>query len=145
MRRNFFFAKARESRKPHDSLQPILKQRGRTSPKVRELLARLRSVGPMLQGSVYEAFTRCSRSTCACHTEDKKHATMRLSWNESGRTRTLRIPRDLLEEVQEWVDEWKRVKELVREVSEEQREFLRAIKRRRGPGRPRKVSSKPSS
>jgi hypothetical protein len=49
-----------------------------------------------------------------------------LTWKERGTTRTLHVPIALREEVAAWVEEGKRLKQLIHEMSAAQRAFLKA-------------------
>lgn len=57
------------------------------------------------------------------------HETTLLTWKEGNRTRTMYVPRELRKEVARCVEEGKRLKRLMGEMSAAQREFL-AGKRR---------------
>ncbi|NQT83588.1 hypothetical protein HQ563_11210 [bacterium] len=41
-----------------------------------------------------------------------------LTYKVNGKTRTVHVPKDMVEEVREWVEEHKRVKRLIREISQ---------------------------
>lgn len=101
-----------------------------TSAAGRRLLARLRTIGPFLEGSLTVTTKRCGRATCRCAVEGPIHETALLTWKESGTTQTLYVPVALRPEVAGWVDEAKRLKALVHEMSAAQRAFL--VARRAG-------------
>jgi len=117
----------------------------RTNATGRKILDKLQSVRPFVQGSVYDLLTRCGNPVCRCRREGPIHPITRLSWKEGGRTRTIKVPPELKEEVTAWVAEFKRVKELLKEFSNEQREFLKALKRRLVEERRKNRSSKRST
>lgn len=95
-----------------------------TSPAGRRLLGRLRTIGPFLEGSLTLTTKRCGRPTCRCVAEGPIHETALLTWKEEGTTRTLHVPRALRAEVAAWVEEAKRLKALIHEMSAAQRAFL---------------------
>src|SRR3989442_15839301 len=104
-----------------------------TNPAGRRILARLRTVGPFLEGSLTVSTKRCGRPTCRCATEGPLHETALLTWKEEQKTRTLYIPMAWRETVAAWVEEGKRLKQLSHAMSLVQRRFLIP---RRGPPPP---------
>ena len=101
-----------------------------TSPAGRRILARLRTLGPFLEGSLTVSTKRCGRPTCRCATEGPLHETALLTWKEQQKTCTLYIPIALRKEVAAWVAECQRLKELIHAMSVAQRAFLIARRRR---------------
>ncbi|MGH7417984.1 MAG: DUF6788 family protein [Candidatus Rokuibacteriota bacterium] len=95
-----------------------------TSPAGRRILARLRALGPFLEGSFTVSTKRCGRPTCRCATEGPRHETALLTWKEAQKTRTLHVPIAWRETVAAWVEEGKRLKELSHAMSVAQRQFL---------------------
>ena len=101
-----------------------------TNPAGQRILARLRTIGPFLEGSLTIGTKRCGRPTCRCATEGPLHETALLTWKEQQKTCTLYIPIALREEVAAWVAECQRLKELIHAMSAAQRAFLIAQRRR---------------
>jgi len=101
-----------------------------TSSAGRRILARLRTVGPFLEGSLTVSTKRCGRPTCRCATEGPLHDTALLTWKEEQKTHTLYIPLAWRETVTAWVEEGKRLKQLSHAMSVAQRRFLIAQRRR---------------
>lgn len=106
-----------------------------TTPGGQRILARLRTLGPFLEGSLTVTTKRCGRATCRCVTEGPIHGVALLTWKEQGTTRTLHVPIALREEVAAWVEEGKRLKQLIHAMSAAQREFLLAQRRRHARAR----------
>jgi hypothetical protein len=107
----------------------------RTSPAGQRVLARLRAIGPFLEGSLTITTKRCGKPTCRCLETGPIHEAAVLTWKEAGTTRTLHVPIALRDEVAAWVDEGKRLKQLRHEMAVAQRAFL--ITQRAGrPARP---------
>ena len=104
-----------------------------TSPAGQRILARLRTLGPFLEGSLTVSTKRCGRPTCRCATEGPLHETALLTWKEDGTTRTRHVPIALRADVAAWVDEAKRLKQLSHKMSVAQRAFLIALRRQRAP------------
>ena len=94
-------------------------------------LERLRKIKPFVQASLTITKKRCGNPRCRCAQEGPLHEVALLTWKEDKRTRTLYVPIGLRQEVQKWVQEGKRLKRLVAEVSQAQREFLTSKKKSR--------------
>jgi len=101
-----------------------------TSKRGEQLLKQLRDRGPFLAASLVVGSKRCGRSGCRCVQEGPIHPTANVTWKEKGKTRTLHVPQELVEEVAQWVEEWKTVRELVRKMSEEQRQHLLRLRKK---------------
>lgn len=95
-----------------------------TSKQGKELLRQLRSVGPFLSATLVVRNKRCGREDCRCAAEGPIHPTANVTWKEAGKTRTLHVPQELIEEVAQWIEEWKSLRELLQQMSEEQRRHL---------------------
>ena len=103
----------------------------RTSAAGQRILARVRAIGPFLEGSLTITTQRCGKPTCRCVEAGPIHEAAMLTWKEAGTTRTLHVPIALREEVAAWVAEGKRLKELSHEMAIAQRAFLIAERRQR--------------
>ena len=79
-------------------------------------LRQLHTVGPLVAASLCRRMTRCGNANCRC-ASGQKHESWCLTYKEEGRTRTVHIPRDMLEEVRQWVEEHKRAKQLLKDIS----------------------------
>jgi hypothetical protein len=74
--------------------------------------------GPVLAASLQLVNKRCGSPSCRCHHGGPLHQAHHLSFREAGRLRTIYVPQDLLQEVQQWVQEHHRLKALTHEVSQ---------------------------
>ena len=81
--------------------------------RVRQLQAR----GPVLAASLVTIAKHCGRPGCHCQRGDK-HRGHYLTYKQQGKTRTVYVPLDLLEEVQQWIGEHRRLKHLMQELSQ---------------------------
>src|SRR5947209_7149324 len=81
-------------------------------------LKQLAPTGPLLAASLAQVNKRCGRPSCRCHHGGPLHQAHHLTLKVGGKTRTVYVPQDLLEEVQEWVAEYQRLKALMAEVSQ---------------------------
>ena len=86
----------------------------------RHLQARLKELAPqspVLAASLVQVQRRCGRPGCHCH-QGPGHPTYYLTCKQQGKTRTVYVPQDLLPEVQLWVTEHHRLKQLTQHVSQ---------------------------
>jgi hypothetical protein len=89
------------------------------------LLRQIRSLRPILGGSVVLIARICGNSArCAC-TRGKKHVSTYLTFRVAGKTRTLYIPVDLEKDVRSWSAEYKRLKDRIAQLCEVQRAIIR--------------------
>jgi hypothetical protein len=89
---------------------------------------------PVLAGSLVRIARHCGRPGCHCQTGEK-HVGWYLTRPVKGKTQTTYVPQELLEEVQGWTQEYRRLKRLVAEISELNRALIRACvteRKRRG-------------
>ena len=107
----------------------------------RMLDARLRQVAttkPVLAASLVQIAKHCGRQGCHCQQGGPKHVGHYLTYKVQGKTRTVYVPLDLLHDVRSWVDEHKRLKNLLHEIHQLTVALLRAKarQRKRKAGRP---------
>jgi len=88
-------------------------------------LKELATVGPVLQGSLAEIGVTCGNANCRC-ARGHKHRSHILKRQVRGKTQSLYVPVDMLEEAQGWVEEHRRVKQLLKEISDLNRSIIRA-------------------
>jgi len=79
-------------------------------------LARLGSDQALLAATLAEVHKRCGRKTCRCLTHGELHTAWHLTYKVEGKTRTVYVPLDLLDEVRSWIDNHKRHKTLLNEI-----------------------------
>lgn len=91
---------------------PALIQRMRQS-----RLGKLSDIGPLVAASLVETGLKCGKPGCSC-ASGPGHPTRFLTFSRNGKTVTVYVPKDRLEEVREWVGEHRRVKGLIREISD---------------------------
>lgn len=108
----------------------------RRAAKLRELA----QCGPLVAASLCEVDRRCGKPSCAC-TRGQPHRAHVLSYKVKGKTRLVHVPKDLVPEVQTWVQEYRRVKGLLRDIS---RQSLAIIRRHAGAARAARRGPKPS-
>jgi hypothetical protein len=87
----------------------------------RMLNSRLADLGtdkPILAASLAQISKHCGRESCHCHKGGALHTAWHLTYKVKGRTRTVYVPVDLLDEVRSWLDEHKRIKALLAQIHE---------------------------
>lgn len=109
---------------------PTLRRR-QLDARIRELHAR----GPVLAASLVKIARRCGRPGCHC-AEGALHVGHYLTRSVAGKTQTVYVPVDLVDEVQGWIAEYRRLRQLIRESSQlalaQIRGHVTARKRRAG-------------
>jgi hypothetical protein len=77
----------------------------------------LQAKGPLLAASLVAVQKKCGRPGCHCLT-GPGHPGFFLTLKEKGKTRTVYVPQDLLPEVRQWIAEYKRIKPLIRQITQ---------------------------
>lgn len=77
--------------------------------------ARLAAARPALAGTLSQVRKRCGRPSCRCY-HGEPHSAWHLTYKVQGRTRTVYVPKDLLDDVRSWLDEHDRIKTLLDEI-----------------------------
>ena len=100
-------------------------------------LKKLADVGPLVAATLVQQRVRCGQPGCRCARGDK-HVKAAITQTVHGKTRTVYVPVDLVEDVRTWIAEHKRVKQLLKEISELTVALIRthAKHRDRRQGRP---------
>ena len=80
-------------------------------------LKKLAAQKPVLSASLVQIAKHCGRAGCRCQ-RGEKHVGNYLTFKEKGKTRTVYVPLELVEEVRAWIDEQRRLKQLMKEASE---------------------------
>jgi len=87
-------------------------------------LRQLREVGPLVAASLCRRAVRCGNPQCRC-AGGAKHSSWCLTFKRQGKTRTVHVPRDLVEEVRKWAKEYQRTKHLLSQISEQSLQIIR--------------------
>ena len=91
----------------------------------RELMRQLSKLGPWIEGTLVCTARTCGKKNCACMNQGPKHPVMYLTGKHKGKTVSLYIPRKLEAEVRTWVENYRMAKELIRKISNVQKEIVR--------------------
>ncbi len=84
--------------------------------KRKELLKSLRTNKPLLASSISEIRSKCGKPNCRC-ARGHKHLSHIITRRENGKTKTTYVPVDLVPEVKKWIAEYKRIKDLLHELT----------------------------
>lgn len=101
-------------------------------------LKKLADAKPFIAGTVVEYEKVCGNPKCKC-ARGEKHKAQHLTYkDENQKTVSVYIPADKLKEVKLWAEEYKRIKDLIGQISDLQREILKrsASEKRLKRGRP---------
>jgi len=89
------------------------------------LLGKVASFSPWIEGTLVNTTRICGRKNCVCHTSGQKHPVMYVTWKENGKTVSLYVPKKLESEVRKWGENYKRLKEIIRKMSNIQKDIVR--------------------
>ena len=81
--------------------------------RVKQLHAR----GPVLAASLVQIAKHCGRAGCRCQ-KGHKHIGHYLTLKRKGKTQTVYVPLDLVEDVRAWIQEHRRLKKLSQEITQ---------------------------
>lgn len=107
----------------------------------RMLESRLKKLAPrsiVLAASLNSYTHRCGQPDCRCHHGGPLHSGQHVTYKGAGnKTHSVYVPKDLLPEVQAWIAEHKRLKQLLKEIQQLSLALVRthARHRRRKAGR----------
>ena len=82
----------------------------------KQILARIRALGPAVHGSLIEAKRTCGKKGCRCACGEP-HAAFYLSRRIDGRTRLEHVSRDKVKTVRRWRENHERLMALVEELT----------------------------
>lgn len=77
----------------------------------------LQARGPLLAASLVAIRRACGNPNCRC-AQGHKHPGHCLTWKVKGKTHTAYVPVDLLPQVKTWTQEHRRIKQLIREMTQ---------------------------
>ncbi len=80
-------------------------------------LNRVAATKPLLAASLVSARRVCGQPSCHCH-HGEKHLAHQLTYKVRGKTHTIYVPVDFTEEVRSWIEEHRRLKRLLHEITQ---------------------------
>lgn len=84
----------------------------------------LRNIGPFITGSIVKIAHTCGNVNCKC-ASGEKHENYYLTYKIHKKTKTRYIPVFLEKDVKQWSSEYKRLKDLLREITELQLKIIK--------------------
>lgn len=78
-----------------------------------------------IEGTLVDTSRKCGKKTCTCHNNGPRHPVLFVTWKEEGKTVSLYIPRQLEPTVREWAQNYKKLKALIRQISDIQKQIIR--------------------
>jgi hypothetical protein len=91
----------------------------------RSLIRQIPNLDPWIEGTLVTTSRKCGKDNCTCHHQGPKHPVLFVTWKEAGKTVSLYIPRQLEAEVKQWTENYKKLKALIRQISEVQKQIVR--------------------
>jgi len=106
-------------------------------------LKQIAKASPFIAGSLAKVGVKCGNPNCKC-ASGERHEAWVLTRKEQGRTVTVHVPRDMVEEVARWVAEHRRLKKLMQEASAIGERMIRIfVRANRGAARNRRRANPP--
>jgi hypothetical protein len=102
------------------------------------LLRQLRRAGPVIGGSLATVARTCGNANCHCMQGGPKHEAVILCSKIKGRSVAIYVPKELREQVRLWNGEHKKIKRVLKEISEINEQIVRGhvrAKRQTAAGR----------
>jgi hypothetical protein len=94
------------------------------------LMRQLKGLDPaMVNGSLAHTRVQCGRPGCRCQ-DGEKHPKTNLVRSTNGRSQAMYVPLDIIDDVSRGVEEFKRAKELLKEIADVNWAILRGHGRR---------------
>lgn len=100
----------------------------------KQINARIAKLGQRKQfivGSLVESKRKCGNKNCRCANGGELHSAHILTKRENGKTKTVYIPVDMVEEVGKWSREYKKIKELIHEIDQLSEKVIAGVKARK--------------
>ena len=89
------------------------------------IIDEIKELIPWMEGTVVSTSKLCGKKNCVCLTEGKRHPVLYITRKVSGKTVTTHLPRTMESKVRQWTQNYKKLKDLIRDVSALQRQLLR--------------------
>lgn len=90
-----------------------------------KLISGIAMLSAWMEGTIVTTTRICGKKNCACHKGGSKHPVMYVTWKENGKTVSLYVPRKLENEVRGWGANYRKLKKLIREISNIQKDIVR--------------------
>ena len=97
----------------------------------KQILARIRTIGPVVRGSLVESSRTCGKKNCLC-TRGRRHAAFYFSRRMDGRTRLTHVSQKRVETVRQWQQNYRVMMNLVEQLTTA---LLQELREAKTPGR----------
>ena len=99
-----------------DNVSPTRRQQDRAA----AIAAEIAGLGLALPGTLIQRHVRCGRATCRCHDDPPELHGPYWQWTrkQAGKTVTRLVPDDQVDDYRQWLDNHRRLRELVAELED---------------------------
>ena len=101
--------------------------------RARLLRSKMRSLGPLLKGTVMQRQMRCGKQGCRC-TKGHPHEYLVVTWKEKGKSRMVYVDERRREEALVWSANYRKFKDLLGQHTEVLMRVLKREKQTAGKG-----------
>ena len=95
------------------------------------ILKKMHSIGNFSEGCVYPLAHTCGKKNCKCY-RGEKHISYYLSFNRNGKTKMYYVAQKKVEEVKKWINNYSKLKKLIKKLSDVNAASLKNNKKRKG-------------
>lgn len=107
------------------------------------ILKRMVKVGPFIMATPTYLRVRCGNPDCKCAKNKKdRHEKLHLSWRDAEGNGTAYVPVDLHKEVLEWVENYWKIKGMMKEMTDISRQMIKIYAKTIGAHKRRMVKQK---
>jgi hypothetical protein len=95
-----------------------------------EAIKELPPLDKVMRGTFIESYLECMRKKCKCHKAKKyRHGPYyRVSYGKKGRMRHVYVPVNMKEEVKQWTENYKKLREAIERISDINSQLIRLKK-----------------
>ena len=93
--------------------------------RLRRQLAALGKTQPFIVGSLVKIQRRCGNAKCHCANDGPKHPAHLLTTKVKGKTQSIYVPVEMVEEVRQWCSHYRQIKAEIKEISQCCQELIR--------------------
>ena len=78
-----------------------------------------------VSGSLVKINRKCGRPSCRCAQGGEKHPAFLLTSKVKGKTKSIYVPVELVEDVKMWTQEYRRIQKLLKEINSMSEQIIR--------------------
>ena len=86
--------------------------------RIKAKIKKIGESGIFISRSFVRTGRKCGNPSCRCANGGEKHPCCLLTNKVKGKTKAVYVPVDMAEEVEQWVNEYKKIKKLLREIDQ---------------------------